>query len=230
MKVVVIPDIHGRLDALEAMLVHSGIVDGRWKWKGGRGQKLVQLGDLVDRGPHSKECVDLMMKIQEQAPSAVTILRGNHEEMLCGAVRDPASKPWWLENGGEASVKSWGSDFENLCALDGPHYRWMSSLPTSMVLHDVLFVHGGLSQENSEKMDPEHLMWDRPPHVTGKYRALVCGHTPTESGRIEIEENIFHCDLGLGHKDEAAFQYLNLMVTPNRVRGAVHVAPALSSQ
>ena len=225
MRVVVIPDIHGRLDALEAMLKHSGLVDGRGRWKGGRGDRLIQLGDLVDRGPQPRACVEVMMNLQKQAPRAVTVIKGNHEDMLLTALKDPAHMRWWLDNGGNTSQLSWGKDLERLCGPGGEQARWMESLPTSLEIHKVFFAHGGLKENNLDGKDEEALMWDRPPHVTGPYRALVCGHTPTESGRIEFEDNIFHCDIGLGHKDEAAFQYLNLMLTPTRLRWTVRVAP-----
>ena len=82
MRVVVLPDLHGRLDVFEAMLRHSGMVDSGLHWKAGRGERLVQLGDLVDRGPDSKACVELAMRLKKEGKGSVKILKGNHEDLL----------------------------------------------------------------------------------------------------------------------------------------------------
>jgi hypothetical protein len=45
---------------------------------------LVQVGDMVDRGPKSRECLDLLMDLERQAPQQngkVVPLLGNHEVM-----------------------------------------------------------------------------------------------------------------------------------------------------
>ena len=45
--------------------------------------KLIFLGDLIDRGPESLQCFDYVMHLQKQHPESVIYLMGNHErEML----------------------------------------------------------------------------------------------------------------------------------------------------
>lgn len=64
MLLAVFSDVHGNLPALELMLADAGAVDG-----------YVCLGDNVNYGPWSNECVDLV----ESLPNLVS-LRGNHED------------------------------------------------------------------------------------------------------------------------------------------------------
>ncbi len=64
MRVLVYSDVHGNLPAFETMLRHAGSCD-----------QYVCLGDLVNYGPWSNECVDLAMSL----PNSITI-RGNHED------------------------------------------------------------------------------------------------------------------------------------------------------
>src|ERR1700678_2279278 len=81
-SVHVIPDIHGQLEALELMLRATGLFDEQYAWVGPDDAQLVQLGDLIDRGPKPRACVERMMGLCERYPGRVRVLTGNHEKML----------------------------------------------------------------------------------------------------------------------------------------------------
>lgn len=66
MKVLIISDIHGNLPALEYVLQ-----------KHKDAEQIICLGDVVNYGPWSNECVDIM----DTLPAVTTIL-GNHEEVF----------------------------------------------------------------------------------------------------------------------------------------------------
>jgi hypothetical protein len=81
---IAIGDVHGELDGLREILRHAGLIDGRDSWTGG-GSLLIQTGDVIDRGPHSRECVRLLRSLQSEALRSggqVVRLCGNHELML----------------------------------------------------------------------------------------------------------------------------------------------------
>ena len=65
MKILIISDIHANYPALQAVLAKEGNYD-----------KLIFLGDVVDYGPHPKECLTF---IKENADYYV---RGNHDNAL----------------------------------------------------------------------------------------------------------------------------------------------------
>ena len=65
MKTLIVSDIHANLPALNAVLEKDGDYD-----------KLIFLGDVVDYGPHPKECLNF---IKENADYYV---RGNHDNAL----------------------------------------------------------------------------------------------------------------------------------------------------
>ena len=84
-RVVSIADLHGDYDRFTFILAHPkvGLVDADLHWIGGRAH-LVQLGDVLDRGPRAKEILDLIMRLEKEAEAAggmVHMLLGNHEEM-----------------------------------------------------------------------------------------------------------------------------------------------------
>ena len=82
-RVVAFGDVHGAYDELVGILRQSGIIDESGRWAGGS-THLVSLGDLVDRGGRSRDVIDLLMRLQEEAPQAggaVHVLLGNHEAM-----------------------------------------------------------------------------------------------------------------------------------------------------
>lgn len=89
-RIVAISDIHGAYDAAIATLQKSNVIDGSLAWSGGK-THLVITGDLLDRGPESRRVMDLIMRLEHEAPLAggrVHQLLGNHEVMnLIGDLR-----------------------------------------------------------------------------------------------------------------------------------------------
>ncbi len=89
-RIVAISDIHGAYDAFVETLQHAGVIDDALSWSGGHSH-LVIVGDLLDRGPNSRDAMDLLMRLEEEAALAdgqVHVLIGNHEAMnLIGDLR-----------------------------------------------------------------------------------------------------------------------------------------------
>jgi hypothetical protein len=90
-RIVAIGDVHGAFDKFADILREAGLIDSRRRWTGGRAV-LVQTGDLLDRGGQSRQAIDLLRKLEEEAARAggqVHALLGNHEAMrILGILRD----------------------------------------------------------------------------------------------------------------------------------------------
>ena len=83
-RVVAIADIHGAFDAMVATLQAADVIDESLAWEGGA-TRLVIVGDILDRGPRSRDAMDLLMRLEveaQQAGGQVDVLIGNHESML----------------------------------------------------------------------------------------------------------------------------------------------------
>jgi hypothetical protein len=89
-RIVALSDIHGAYVAFVETLQHAGVIDDSLSWSGGR-THLVIVGDLLDRGPNSRDAMDLVMRLEQEAGPAggqVHVLIGNHEAMnLIGDLR-----------------------------------------------------------------------------------------------------------------------------------------------
>ncbi len=82
-RIVAVGDIHGEGPGLVAILQAAGLIDGQQKWSGGTA-RLVQTGDITDRGTNVREAIDLLMRLEGEARRAggrVDALFGNHEGM-----------------------------------------------------------------------------------------------------------------------------------------------------
>lgn len=83
----VVGDIHGCLDMLNACLEKVGFNKEK--------DRLFSVGDLIDRGPNSKECLQLVYEPWFHA------VMGNHESMALGALKgNGPAVDCWFGNGG----------------------------------------------------------------------------------------------------------------------------------
>ncbi len=76
-------DIHGDFDRLTSMLRKTELIDDSQRWIG-QDAVLIQVGDFTDRGPHVRDVMELLMRLQSEASDAggeVVVLLGNHEMM-----------------------------------------------------------------------------------------------------------------------------------------------------
>jgi hypothetical protein len=81
---IVVGDIHGELDGFREILRNAKLIDSQDHWIGGD-DILIQTGDVIDRGPCSREAIALLRKLQKEAAVAkgeVIRLCGNHELTL----------------------------------------------------------------------------------------------------------------------------------------------------
>ncbi len=138
----IVGDIHGQYQQLTGLLRDAGLVDDRLAWAGGAAHVWF-MGDFFDRGPAGIAAVDLVMRLQSEAPAAggqVESLLGNHEPLILSAQRFGERRTAW----GGTFLWDWrrngGSD-EELEQLTPRHIAWLTSLPAMALVGDLLLVH-----------------------------------------------------------------------------------------
>lgn len=139
-RVVAIGDLHADLPQTLAVLQLAGLSDAEGHWVGGEAV-LVQTGDQTDRGPDSKEVLELLMRLQGEAAAAggeVIVLLGNHEVMnLTGDWRYVS----------EGDVADFGSveARQQAFSAQGTLGAWLRERPMVAQVGDTVFVHGGIT-------------------------------------------------------------------------------------
>ena len=171
-RTLAIGDIHGSDKALETLLHSLSIVEA---------DTVVVLGDIVDRGPGSKQAIEQLLDLRQRC--RVVLILGNHEEMLLEAIDHGIAVESWLRYGGTATLFSYDGDQRK---IPPEHLDFLRSGLDFWEAEHELFIHANLEPGVSlDQQQPEWLRWT---HLTGHEKPLasgkrvICGHTPQRSG------------------------------------------------
>ena len=178
-----IGDIHGMRDELVRLLSRLPLT---------KGDRLLFIGDYVDRGPNPKGVVDELIQLQKSYECI--FLMGNHEAMFLSFIgwEGPSyfGAEAFLHNGGETTLQSYGYfEAKDDFALEPAHEEFYRNLALSHLDGEYAFVHAGLSKAALGLSDAKYalsrekardLLWQREtadlPHSLGV--TVIYGHTP----------------------------------------------------
>jgi serine/threonine protein phosphatase 1 len=140
-KIFAIGDIHGSYHKLRGLLDRLPYTPGR--------DRLVFLGDYLDRGPDSARVLDLLCELKGREPDTIALL-GNHEYLLLEYYRsgDPILLPYLRGMGLDATLDSYGprstTNLQTLSFLPQEHLAFLLSLLPYWESPYYIFVHAGL--------------------------------------------------------------------------------------
>lgn len=178
-----IGDIHGMRDALAKLLALLPLEAS---------DRLIFIGDYIDRGPDPKGTVDFLIELAKQRECI--FLMGNHEAMFLSFLgwQGPSyfGKEALLHNGGETTLASYGYfEADGDFALPAEHEKFYRELRLFHLEGEYAFVHAGMSKAALGLSDVKYalsrertkdLLWQREtadlPHSLGV--TIVYGHTP----------------------------------------------------
>lgn len=214
-NVVAISDLHGCFNTFLALLDRARAEWGEFD--------LYFLGDLIDRGPRSKEMVEYAMS------NKIPTVSGNHEDLCLaysvhqsmgynGKCAEYYERDIWLANGGIQCLESWGVDWKRGEGLPRNVLDWMASLPPYIIpdadLDDngrkLMIGHTGYSLD-ADKDNWMRTLWGRYPNDgefayqkgtgepmdDGLFRCF--GHTP--KSKAWITDTFAMVDSGAAYKD-----------------------------
>ncbi len=176
-RVWVIGDVHGHSDALENLIAEINPNPG---------DRIVLLGDLIDRGPDSRRVVEIA---KERADTFA--IRGNHEDWALKGFSGTDEISWspihdWLISGGKQCLENYQNSEGEMNQDEWIRdLIWMTKLPHYLILDDWVLVHAGLEPGKSlDEQNERQLLWIRDEFHSAKKpvdpkRAVVFGHSIT---------------------------------------------------
>jgi serine/threonine protein phosphatase 1 len=206
-RIYAIGDIHGRADLLEDLLSR---INADCTLRPCARAFTVFLGDYIDRGPASREVLNLLLR-RERTTEAV-FLRGNHETFVPRFLSDPAVLDEWRVCGGLQTLVSYGlkpsinpdaSERIELAeelgrCIPKTHLEFLESLDLSFGCGGFLFVHAGIRPGIPvRKQKEEDLLWIRDEFLSHEQpfeSFVVHGHTPVHAP--DIRQNRINIDTG----------------------------------
>ena len=167
-----IGDIHGRADLLKRafswMEQHIQLLGGQ--------ADIVFLGDYIDRGPASREVLDILMRKPPDWVRDQVCLMGNHEDFCLKSHQSQRDWDDWVMNGGDAALASFDGN------IPAEYLEWMARLPLFHEDTHRIYVHAGMVPSVAlSEQDPNDLLWIREPFLSARgidQKHVVHGHTP----------------------------------------------------
>lgn len=189
---VAVGDVHGQLFRLMALL------DKCRHYCGKSQPHFIFLGDLIDRGPDSAGVIEIVRAMQIEEPHNVTVLAGNHEDMLLQSLHGEEALADWLQNGAHTTLHSFG--VRSPTDLPADLLNWLALLPTHRDDGTYFFVHAGVRPGVPlDQQKRQDLLWIREPFLSADIdygRLVVHGHTPTRNGIPDVRRNRINLDTG----------------------------------
>lgn len=214
MALYAIGDVHGCARSLEALLARINPVPE---------DHLVFVGDYVDRGPRSREVIEMLVDAQKASTDgrgpACTFLRGNHDQMMLDWL-DRGEFELWGHNGAMATLGSY-SGSAGRHGIPEEHIAFLRATRIYFDTPDYFFVHAGLNPDltiaqNLEFETPRTFLWSRGHYGTKRRweKPVVCGHTPHAD--VVIEDDMINVDTGCCFPHLAGLGKLSAIRLPDR--------------
>lgn len=191
-SIICIGDIHGCYNTL-LLLIDKCPAD----------REICFVGDLIDRGPRSRQIIDYVMNNDHYC------VRGNHEELALNHFDNPNDESYknaWLWNGGTETLASYPEG-----KMSDMHISFLRSLPLYLEFphlttedgRELLVSHTTVARlwdllKGGESPDSDllkEICWTRdpyPPSIPGKFN--IYGHTPV--GKPVVKDHFANIDTG----------------------------------
>lgn len=215
----VVPDIHGAYGLLNKFL--KRILPLRTT--GGVTDRIVFLGDYIDRHSDTPKVLDTLIKIKSDYPDNAVFLAGNHELMMLNALNTGSERSaydFWIYNGGYSTVVgylNYAGLKEDVATLSPgrvkdlipkDHFEFIKNLQPYYEKDSYCFVHAGFDPlKHPSEFSVDILAWDRSllkivQELIKKDldlpwdKIIVCGHSSNGRGVPIVKDNYLMLDCG----------------------------------
>jgi serine/threonine protein phosphatase 1 len=223
-RTYVIGDIHGCLDELVWLLEGLPL---------GPADRLVFLGDYIDRGPESNAVISYLIERQETRSEDIIFLKGNHEDMFLAYMGFPGKYgDMFLYNGGSATLTSYGAAAHTpgspdiLLVIPHAHIKFLKELRSYYITGGFLCIHAGINPKKPlEMQDEEETLWVRDEFIHSPHDlpyTVLFGHTPQDDVLFHLPYKI-GLDTGLVYGNRLSCLELSEKVLFQVARGKKEV-------
>lgn len=225
-KTWIIPDLHGCADTLKLVVENQIKPDTE--------DRLVFLGDYIDRGPNSKGVIDYIRELQKNGQH-ITALKGNHEAVCVKAFYDDReNKPFfglrsktriqkdWEQYGGGETMGSFG--VKRPGDIPEEYIQWMDQLEYYADLGKYIAVHAGFNFKLDDPFsDTSSMIWIRDyrviPEKIGN-KVVIHGHVPVNLEFIDLtiknkSSRVIDLDNGIYVSNQVGFGNLVVLELSN---------------
>jgi serine/threonine protein phosphatase 1 len=207
LRIYAVSDVHGCVDLLRTVFT---AIDYHLARAGPARALHVFLGDYIDRGPASRQTIDLL--IERSQHHETIFLRGNHEAFLLEVLEDSERLDAWKDYGGFQTLMSYGlapslkpdRDEQRAliralqAAMPTRHREFFRTLRSSFSCGDFFFAHAGVRPGVTlRRQRDEDLLWIRDEFLQSEEdfgKMIVHGHTPVP--KPDIRHNRINIDTG----------------------------------
>lgn len=193
-RIIAIGDVHGCAETLKTLITE--------KVRPTSSDTLIFLGDLIDRGPKSKDVLDFIFNLENTKNNVIRIL-GNHEEYLIKTWERRQKKhlfadnveKQWFNVGAAATLRSF--DTKNVRDIPACYITKIKEARKLFITNDFVFVHAGLDFTQDDPLLAEDMMTTirdfsvQREKIGG--RRVIHGHMPVnlELIRLSIDNQNF---------------------------------------
>jgi serine/threonine protein phosphatase 1 len=201
-RIFVIGDIHGCFDSLIELV--------EYKIQLQKKDKLILLGDYIDRGDKSKKVVDFIVELMENGFDIIALI-GNHEAMLLDAYDNEKNISKWIQSGGNETLQSF--EISSLKDIESKYVKFFKALRYYYSFKDFLFVHAGFNDDVPNPFtDFYSMLWKCKESYTNPLLAdktIIHGHNPISVSqceeRILAKHRVINIDTGCVYDDKEGF-------------------------
>ena len=201
-RLFAIGDIHGCFDSIKELIENKIQLQ--------KDDKLILLGDYIDRGDKSKKVIDFIMELKGKGFDVIPLL-GNHEAMLLDAFEDQKNISLWTLNGGNETLKSF--KVSSVKDIESKYIEFFKGLRYYYAFEDYLFVHAGFNDNVLNPFtDYYSMLWKCKETYTNSLlsdKRIVHGHNPVSIAKCEervlAKHRVINIDTGCVYKDSEGY-------------------------
>jgi serine/threonine protein phosphatase 1 len=206
-RTLVIGDIHGGLKALEQVLMRAKVTTE---------DHLIFLGDYVDGWSESAAVITFLIALSQKQQT--TLIRGNHDDLVCQWLDGAPINPMWMRHGGQGTLNSYAALTEVEKSAHLEFYKGL--LDYYIDSENRMFCHAGFQNVNGPQYEWHNtaFYWDRTlwevacalgqdllqddvlyPKRLSLFNEIYIGHTPvTRIGHTKPVQkaNVWNVDTG----------------------------------